>query len=341
MASTDGDRLAGVLLGTAVGDALGLPAENLAPAEIRRLFGRVDRFRLLGRTGYVSDDTEHTAFVAQALIEQRDDPAQCARAFARRLRGWVLRLPFGVGFGTLRACLKLCCLVPPTRSGVRSAGNGAAMRAAIVGVVFAQDAARRRSFGEALARTTHTDPRAVAGALWVAEAAACLSRGEPLVLPGPETEDLALRERLEAAAGLVAKGAGVAEAARELGTTGFVLHTVPFAAFLVARFGDSPRQALEEAVAAGGDTDTVGAIVGALAGARHGLSGLPADLVQDLEDGPLGRGHLLALARALLEPPAPAPRFSGLRLLLRNALLVPVLLGHVARRVGARLLPGG
>ena len=61
------DRLAGTLLGVALGDALGLPCEGMSARSIARRFGAVDRFRLLGQTGFVSDDTEQTALIAQSL----------------------------------------------------------------------------------------------------------------------------------------------------------------------------------------------------------------------------------------------------------------------------------
>jgi ADP-ribosylglycohydrolase len=67
------DRLAGTLLGTAPGDALGLPAEGLSARPISRMFGRIDRFRLLGGTGFVSDDTEQAALVAQSLARHHED----------------------------------------------------------------------------------------------------------------------------------------------------------------------------------------------------------------------------------------------------------------------------
>ena len=54
------DRLAGTLLDTALGDALGLPCEGMSARSIARRFGRVDRFRLLAKTGFVSDDTEQS-----------------------------------------------------------------------------------------------------------------------------------------------------------------------------------------------------------------------------------------------------------------------------------------
>ena len=91
------ERLAGVLLGTAVGDALGLACEGMSAKRIARRFGRVDRYHLLGRTGYVSDDTEQSALVAQSLARQPAQRDRCVKAFRRSLLGWFWRLPWGVG----------------------------------------------------------------------------------------------------------------------------------------------------------------------------------------------------------------------------------------------------
>ena len=62
------EAFAGVLLGTAVGDALGLPAENLSPEQIRRRWKGEWRMRLWFGRGMISDDTEHTLMVAHALL---------------------------------------------------------------------------------------------------------------------------------------------------------------------------------------------------------------------------------------------------------------------------------
>jgi ADP-ribosyl-[dinitrogen reductase] hydrolase len=94
------DRLVGTLLGTALGDALGLPAEGLSPGAIRRRFGRMDRFRFLGRTGFVSDDTEQTALLAQSLVRHPADMDRCVEAFRKSLLGWFCSLPWGIGWAT-------------------------------------------------------------------------------------------------------------------------------------------------------------------------------------------------------------------------------------------------
>ena len=172
--SVTSDRLAGTLLGTALGDALGLPCEGMSARSIARRFGRVDRFRLLGKTGFVSDDTEQSALVAQSLARHPNDVNACVQAFRRALFGWFCRLPWGIGLATLRSCIRIGLGVSP--SGVMSAGNGAAMRAAIVGVFFHDSPERRHEFGRALAQITHRDERAIEGALFVAEVAASCAR---------------------------------------------------------------------------------------------------------------------------------------------------------------------
>ena len=100
------DRLAGVVLGTAVGDSVGLPAEGLSPRRRQCLFPGPWRHRLLCGRGMISDDTEHTLMVAQSLLKCPDDATAFGRSLAWRLRWWLLGLPAGVGLATARACLK-------------------------------------------------------------------------------------------------------------------------------------------------------------------------------------------------------------------------------------------
>src|SRR5262249_12589397 len=150
------DRLAGTLLGTALGDAMGLPAEGLSASRIQRRFGRVDRFRFLGRTGFVSDDTEQSALVAQSLARSHRGVRKCGAAFRRSLLGWSIRLPWGIGWATARACARIALGKYP--SGVMSAGNGAAMRAAVVGVFFRDRGRERQAYTREIAESTHRDP---------------------------------------------------------------------------------------------------------------------------------------------------------------------------------------
>ena len=335
------DRLAGTLLGTALGDALGLPSEGMSESAIARRFGKLDRFRLLGRTGFVSDDTELSALVAQSLARSPDDPVCCVRAFRRSLVGWLSRLPWGIGRATLRACVRISLGL--AASGVRSAGNGAAMRAAVIGVFFCDDEEKRWSFGKALAEVTHRDLRAVEGALYVAELAAACSATDfhtaaadcqqqaRVVVSDPQ-----LGQALDRARELALSGVDTHTAARLCGTSGFVVETLAFATYCFLSAADDPLAALAAAISAGGDTDSIGAILGGWLGARFGESGMPTDMVARIHNGPFGPSHLRQLAACLAcrreGRPAEVPRYSTAAALIRNVALYPVIMGHLCRR---------
>ena len=107
----------GCVLGTAVGDALGLPYEKVSRRRLKRLLGPPDRYRFFFRRGMVSDDTEHTCMVAQALIASGDDVDGFLRSFAWRTRLWLLLLPAGLGRATFRAGVKLWLGVSPKSGG--------------------------------------------------------------------------------------------------------------------------------------------------------------------------------------------------------------------------------
>jgi ADP-ribosyl-[dinitrogen reductase] hydrolase len=132
-------------------------------------------------------------------------------------------------------------------------------------------------------------------------------------------------------------GASTTEAAGVCGTSGYVIDTLAFATFCFLRHGDDPLPALREAIAAGGDTDTIGAILGGWLGALHGEGGLPGDLINRIHDGPFGPTHLRALATCLAQVwegcPAQVPRYSPTAALVRNLALYPVILGHGFRRL--------
>jgi len=347
------DRLAGVLLGTAIGDSLGLPMEGMGARAISRRYARLDRYQLLGDRGFVSDDTEQSALVAQSLARHPRFKAGCVLSFRKSILGWFLRLPWGIGFGTLRACLRIAAGFE--RSGVASAGNGAAMRAAIVGAFFFDDAVTRREWAGDLARVTHTDARAVDGACFVAEVAAEAMTGarsgdsiiEAAIVV---VDEPSLREAIVRARALAASGATVDEASGVLGTTGFIVHTIALTTFCFVRFGHDPVLAIVEAIRAGGDTDSNAAIVGAWMGARHGASGLPSLLRERLHDSDWfttarrltlgGPSHLLALAAALdgarRGDARLVVRYSWPGALLRNIALYPIVLAHAVRVVWSR-----
>ena len=200
-------------------------------------------------------------------------------------------------------------------------------------------AQKSSGFSRFSVRTDMVHPRAVDGALFVAElSAACLRACDETehmlfesaveALP-PDSE---LRGRLITAGELARSDADVMTAGARLGTGGFVLESVPFAAYCFLSSGPSVLAALGRCVEAGGDTDSNAAILGAWLGARRGASALPRELLARLQSDPFGENHLRNLAAALLlEQPPPA--FSWGRALCRNLTVYPVVLAHALRRM--------
>ena len=342
---TMSDTVAGCLLGTAIGDALGLAYEGLSRSRGPRLLGPPERYRLLGRRGLVSDDTEHTCLVAQSLVASGQDPDLFDVQMGRRLRTWFLTVPPGIGLATLKACLKLCIGFPPSRSGVFSAGNGPAMRAAIVGAAV-EDPDRMLELVRRSSRITHTDPRATDGAVAVALAARLSARRW---IPGAELASefecqclpevgSDMRQALEQMLASVRRGQSTREFADAIGcswgVSGFVMHSVPVALHTWLRTPDDFLAAVQSVIELGGDTDSAAAIVGGIVGSRVGLAGLPADLLRDLRDWPRSVTWMTELANqlaAVTEPSRPA-RLPLLPLVVRNLALGVVLIAHVFRR---------
>lgn len=299
-----GSCLEGTLLGTALGDALGLPFEGLSSKHITRWFGEVKKFHFAGTMGFVSDDTEQSAMLARAIALNPEDANACAADFKKALLGWFLRMPCGIGIATLRACLNI--LFQAKKTGINSAGNGSAMRAAIIGVYFHESAEQRKEYGKSICNITHTDPRALAASLFVAELAASCTRNSRQTNcktcfneAFATVENPPLKEKLQRAAKLADENKDIEVAANELKSTGFVLHSVPLAAFCFLRYGDGEAvDALSQIISAGGDTDSNAAILGAWLGAKKGASGLGTELIDEII-GPFGSPYLRRLAKFL------------------------------------------
>jgi ADP-ribosylglycohydrolase len=303
----DVDRITGLLLGTAAGDSLGLPRENLPPSRAARLYPGPLRQRFVLGRGLLSDDTEHACLTAQALLATGGDPDRFAHSLAWKLRFWLLGLPAAVGWGTLRALVRSWIGFSPSRSGVRSAGNGAAMRAPILGA-WADTLDRLVPLVDASTAITHRDPRARAGALAIAIAAHHAVHA-PAVSPPAVLRDIrahiADRELL-AALSLVetslSLGRSPAALAADLGlsrgVTGYVLHTVPICLYVWLRSPRDVRRVVTDVIALGGDADTTGAIAGALAGGSAGASAIPPEWLA-IADWPRSVSWLRALGARL------------------------------------------
>ncbi len=341
------DALEGLLLGTAVGDSIGLPYEGLKARTPGKHAVRPLHHAFLFGRGMVSDDTEHAWLVVQAWLASGGDQRRFERSLARRLRLWLLCLPAGTGSATARAILKLWVGFPPARSGVRSAGNGPAMRAPVLGLLVGGDPNRLAGFVRASTLMTHTDSRAEQGAIAVAIAARIsatagtdISQFRDRVFP--VITDCQLLTRLTVAVQGAEDGIEPTTLAEMLaldrGVTGFVNDTVPAAIYCWLRFPGDFRSAVTTAVRLGGDTDTVAAITGALCGAE-GVASIPSDWIEGIWEWPrsVGWSHRLAQrAAAVVKGQSGRPLACFWPAIpIRNLLFLLIVLAHGLRRLVA------
>jgi ADP-ribosyl-[dinitrogen reductase] hydrolase len=344
------NAIVGCLLGTAVGDALGLPYEGMSARRGKRLFGPPLGYHFLLGRSMVSDDTEHACMTAQALIASGGQPQVFSADLAWRLRRWLLGAPGGVGLATLRAILKLWIGFPPRSSGMFSAGNGPAMRAPIIGVSYGDDESRLKLLVRQATTITHTDPKAFHGAMAVALAARLSASETPpdgnnfvdrlsLVL-ADEGADESLH-LIRIAAESVGKFADTSDFARaqrwERGVSGYMLHTVPTVIHAWLHHPDDLRAGLIDIVSCGGDTDTTAAILGGIIGAHVGPDGVPHEWLDKLLVWPRTVRWMTALGESLAASAtgnvACPPRLPIAGVVIRNALFDAIVLMHGVRRL--------
>jgi ADP-ribosyl-[dinitrogen reductase] hydrolase len=296
----DEDRTAGVLLGLACGDALGRPVEFETPARILAQYGEVTEMLANGTwgkpAGTVTDDTDMALCLARSLVDCGGfDPDDVAERFV----AWYDAGPFDVGNMTARALSRIRDGESWETAGQRvweespegsNAGNGSVMRAPPLAVALADDPSQLVEASETSSRITHADPRCTAGCavLNLTLAGLLVGRADPLS---------AALDRLDPTAALDDALRPVVAGDLDpstLRSTGYVVDTLQTALWH-GLHADSPETALVDVVNMGGDADTVGAVTGAIVGARFGASALPERWLAELD----GQSELRELATRL------------------------------------------
>jgi ADP-ribosyl-[dinitrogen reductase] hydrolase len=309
------NHIKGLLLGTAIGDSVGLPAESISRRRNKRLFREKWHQGLIFGYGMISDDTEHTIFVAQCLITCGDSEKIFLKRLSWCLKFWLLSLPAGVGLATLKSIIRLWLGFSPLKSGIYSAGNGAAMRSSIIGAYFADNLPKLDVFVTLSTKITHSDPRALIGAKAIAYITAWIVREDLKECPDIDELELILRlieNKEEEWVNLtnqiiyaLKQGFSVTEFAeligQEKGISGYVYKTVPIAIYAWYYHFDNFRDALEAVFNCGGDTDTTGAITGALCGVTRGESAIPRQWREKILDFPRNPQLLVKIANKLEE----------------------------------------
>lgn len=295
-------RAYGALAGLALGDALGMPTQAMSPQQIQTVYGHVtglvdgDKSQPYApgmAAGSVTDDTEQALLIASLLLKGHGSGLNLdAGEFSHALLAWedsmIERGSLDLlGPSTKAALERVRAGENPLRVGGEGTTNGAAMRVTPIGI--AASTSDRQLFADAVwssCQVTHATRQGFQSAALVAAAVSLgIDAGAADVtdllwkavafvrsLPergawSPEPDVVAATHR---ALKLAAQPASSPQwLAGQIGTSVASAQAIPMAFALLAR-DPSPR-ALLQAANLGGDTDTIGAIAGAILGASLGV----------------------------------------------------------------------
>ena len=336
-------RAYGALAGLALGDALGMPTQAMSPQQIQTVYGHVtglvdgDKSQPYApgmAAGSVTDDTEQALLIASLLLKGHGSGLNLdASEFSHALLAWedsmIERGSLDLlGPSTKAALERVRAGENPLRVGGEGTTNGAAMRVTPIGI--AASTSDRQLFADAVwssCQVTHATRQGFQSAALVAAAVSLgIDAGAADVtdllwkavafvrsLPergawSPEPDVVAATHR---ALKLAAQPSSSLEwLAGQIGTAVASAQAIPMAFALLAR-DPSPR-ALLQAANLGGDTDTIGAIAGAILGASLGVEVFDAYGLAQVEqvsqlDLPSVATDLLALRDRESGGAAPAP----------------------------------
>ena len=316
-------RFRGCVIGQAVGDALGMPVERSSPKECKAHVGQL----IAGEThdishpafafGQYTDDSQLMremliSFVAREKLSPKDYAARIARLY-------IDEQVVGGSRASQASALKLSRGVSWKQSGTSApyARNGAAMRAAPVGLFFCNDPEQLASAASAQALITHQDPKAIAGAVAIASAVGYVVQNQHIqtdtflrtvsqqVIDVDATfaeELVALLDWLElptdeALSRVLESDKLSARPSDWQGIPPLAIPSVLWSLYAFLRNQKDYSQTVYTAILGGGDTDTTAAMAGAISGAYLGLEAIPTNAAARLTDqGKWGYEPLLSLS---------------------------------------------
>jgi poly(ADP-ribose) glycohydrolase ARH3 len=297
-------KFIGALVGTAVGDAVGAGFEGRRAAEVEAIEWAADRREILAYT----DDTHMMIGMAESLVQKEGfDGEHMSRVFIRNYEIEPWR-GYGPGppsiFRMIRAGEAWDKAAEKLYHG-GSYGNGSAMRIAPLAVFYHNDLTMLREVAFRSSQITHSHVLGKEGAALQAYAVALALGLEPgkafdpqgfLSRLGELIQHETYREKLESVTMLLGE-ANKAKVIAELGNGVEAFNSVPTAIYSFLSHPGSFGKAILFAVSLGGDTDTIAAMTGAIAGAYLGTDAVPSKWRLKLEN----REYIEELAAVLYD----------------------------------------
>ncbi|MEX2527862.1 MAG: ADP-ribosylglycohydrolase family protein [Gemmatimonadota bacterium] len=276
------DRAQGCLLGLAIGDAMGAPAEFKSPGDFVPITG----FRSGGwfglQAGQWTDDSSMAICLAESLLSRgglhlADNLERFCRWYQEGENSSTGHC-FDIGVGT-RGALNHWLATGEVNAGDRtSGGNGALMRLAPVAIFFHSAPREAGAKAREMTVTTHGAPEALDASRWFGEtlARALLGEDPATLVPAPGWEG-------HPAVARVVTGSWRTQDESLIRADGYCIPSLE-AALWAFDTTSSFRDCILKAVNLGDDADTVGAIAGQVAGAVYGRSGIPEEWITGLQE---------------------------------------------------------
>ena len=291
------DNAAECLLGLACGDALGRPVEFKTAEQIASRHGEVTE--MLGQgthgqpPGTITDDTEMALCISESLVDRRGfDPPDVADRFVN----WLDSNPFDIGLMTRDSLSQIRqgasweeagSTAWKSRPEGSNAGNGSVMRCAPYAIAFRHFETELTHVSQLSSAITHADPRCRWGCVILNRTLAnlILNKRDPLrtALTDTHAAPNELRTALTQVREVITGDRDSAAFEAQLGTSGYVVDSLQ-AGLYYGLTAASAEAAIVQAVNSGGDTDTIGAIAGAVAGARFGAADIPNQWTDAIEE---------------------------------------------------------
>jgi ADP-ribosylglycohydrolase len=305
------ERIYGCLAGLAIGDAMGIPGE-LTPSLTRARFGQIEDFVAPSadhlahrglRAGQVTDDTQQALAIVKSIVRvghiDSEDVSRSLIEWFDQIDGLNQNY---VGPSTKRAIQSLKEGVSFKESGRWGWTDGSAMRVAPVGFLHTGDLPATVEAAYKVSLPTHATNTAISGAAAVAcaisqaavEGSSLVEIVEAAKIGAGLGERLgesyfcpSIARRIDFAVSLVQQDKSEEERLRDLydlvGTGLACYEIVPAALALFVMAEGDPMKTILLAVNAGGDSDTSGAIGGAIAGAFRGAAAIPEQKIKFVE----------------------------------------------------------
>lgn len=304
------DKFQGTLIGVGIGDTLGHPFEGKIRKDIHSYFKDfgefIQEYRDIFKT--YTDDTQLTIHTAKALIQGNGFQTD---SFISEYVKWLDDPPIGPGWGCISSIRKLKYGIPWKDAASTSGGNGTIMRIAPIGLFYSKSPKGLKTTAIKSSIITHSHPAASAGAIVIARAISYLLDKTPETgfsveeffevlissISGSQEqtweEFITLLNKLKSKLDLPIESglikfsqAGVKspyfieEYLGQAFVHPYAISTVICALFIFLKRLTSFQDCIFELATAGGDSDTVGAIGGSLAGAYFGMKNIPNDLIK-------------------------------------------------------------